>query len=210
MADCRWFPEYRRFWELFPYSEGTRVIPTIPGNHDIGLGDGIRVDRYDRFKKYFTDTNATSERLEICGFDMVLLDTPSLINTVSPDIYEPSLQFLDKPSDLRWGQGRLLFTHIPLYRPPSTDCGPNRESRLPIRVGAGHQYQNTMTLQMTNRILDTLWPVQGVFSGDDHDYCAVQHQLEGTRDLVPEYTVKSFSWAMVTSIRCLSLILIGN
>src|SRR5271156_2613010 len=124
VTECRWFPEYRRFWKLFPYSEGTRIFPTIPGNHDIGLGDGIRVDRLDRFKTQFTHTNATSDRLEICGFDMVLLDTPSLINTVSPEVYEPTLQFLDTPRDLRWGQGRLLFTHIPLYRPPNTDCGP--------------------------------------------------------------------------------------
>lgn len=173
------------------------MIPTVPGNHDIGIGDGIRADRLERFKAHFTDENATSQRLDICGFDILLLDSPSLLNTASADVYEPASQFLDNVIELLPGRGRLLFTHIPLYRPPDTNCGPDRESHLPIRVGAGHQYQNTLTPQISSRILDTLWPVQAVFSGDDHDSCVVNHDLEGTRDFVPEYTVKSFSWAMV-------------
>ena len=192
---------------MFPYFEGTRVVYSLPGNHDIGLGDGIRLDRLNRFKAHFTDENATSQRLEICGFDMVLLDSPSLLNTVSPDIYGPPSQFLDDVTELPLAQGRILFTHIPLYRPPDTNCGPFRESPRPIRVGAGHQYQNTLTPEITTRILDTLWPVQAVFSGDDHDYCLVHHELERTMELVPEYTVKSFSWAMVCLVRGLRLIL---
>jgi len=176
------------------------VIPTVPGNHDIGVADGIRADRLNRFKTHFTDRNSTSQRLEICGFDVLLLDSPSLLNTAAADVYEPTSQFLDNVTELRPGQGRLLFTHIPLYRPPDTNCGPDRESWIPIHAGGGHQYQNMLTAQISTRILDTLWPVQGVFSGDDHDSCVINHELEGTRDLVPEYTVKSFSWAMVSAV----------
>jgi ethanolamine phosphate phosphodiesterase len=134
---------------------------------------------------------------DICNFDLVLLDTSSLLNTVSPEIYEPPSNFLNEVSNSRTPYVRLLFSHIPLYRPPDTYCGPYRESSLSIRVGAGYQYQNTLDVDLTSRILDSIWPVMGVFSGDDHDSCVINHVLEGRNEEVPEYTVKSFSWAMV-------------
>ena len=195
--NARWFPEYERFWKVFPRVEGVKVVTSIPGNHDIGLGDGIHPDRLNRFTSHFTE-NSTSQIIKICNFELVLLDTSSLLNTVSPQIFEPTSSFLDYVSNLPRPYGRLLFSHIPLYRPPDTNCGPYRESPKPIRLGGGYQYQNTLDAQLTTRILDSMWPVEAVFSGDDHDYCLVQHTLEGRREQVPECTVKSFSFAMVS------------
>lgn len=193
----RWIPEYKRFQTVFPAVEGTRTITTIPGNHDIGLGDGITTSRLNRFKHHFTEQNATSQILETCNFELILLDTPSILNTNNAEIFDPPSHFLDDMPDAKPEVGRILFTHIPLFRPPDTPCGRFRESGRPIFYGGGYQYQNTMPQDISTRILDTMWPVSAVFTGDDHDYCLVNHELEGRRETVPEYTVKSFSMAMV-------------
>jgi ethanolamine phosphate phosphodiesterase len=177
--------------------EGIRTITTIPGNHDIGLGDGIQLDRLNRFTHSFTEQNATSQRFEICNFEILLLDTPSMLNTHDPAISEPPSKFLDNIPERKESVSRILFTHIPLFRPDNTPCGPFRESTRPIRSGAGYQYQNTLPQDITTQILDAVWPLNVIFSGDDHDYCLIDHSMEGRRESVPEYTVKSFSWAMV-------------
>lgn len=184
---------------MFPRVEGVKVVTSIPGNHDIGLGNGIRPDRLDRFRSHFASTNSTSRILDLCNFELVLLDTSSLLNTVSPEVYEPPSKLLDQISDSHPPYARLLFSHIPLYRPPDADCGPDRESLRPIELVAGYQYQNALDFDLTTKIFDTMWPISAIFSGDDHDSCVVQHVLEGRRERIPEYTVKSFSWAMVFS-----------
>ena len=86
-----------------------------------------------------------------------------------------------------------MLTHVPLYRPPNTDCGPFRQQSRSINQGAGYQYQNLIFESLTNYILDSIKPVL-IFSGDDHDYCEIQH---GKVDPTPEVTVNSFSFAMV-------------
>lgn len=199
-TDYRWIPEYERFWKVFPRVQGVNVVTTIPGNHDIGLGDGINPDKLYRFKSHFAG-NSTSKILTVCNFQIILLDTSSLLNTANPEIFEPTFAFLDSISNIPQPYGRLLFSHIPLYRPPDTNCGSLRESSQPIQWGGGYQYQNTLDAELTTRILDTIWPVAAIFSGDDHDYCVIQHTLEGRREQVPECTVKSFSWAMVSLLR---------
>lgn len=101
----------------------------------------------------------------------------------------------------------ILLTHVPLYRDAATPCGPLRESPNPIRIGNGYQYQNTLSGQITDQILEAVnadSSLAHVFSGDDHDYCEVVHSpskenegkqgLEGMR--LREITVKSISWAM--------------
>jgi len=83
----------------------------------------------------------------------------------------------------------ILFTHIPLYRPSGSDCGPNREYGT-IRTGRGSGYQNTLSSEISEFLTNRIRPVL-IFSGDDHDYCELQHR-GGAR----EVTVKSFSMAM--------------
>lgn len=177
------------------------MITTVPGNHDIGLGDGIRPARLNRFTSHFSSTNSTSEIWEICNSEIIILDTPSLLNTQIPNVHNRPETFLEELHDLKNGMARILFTHIPLYRPPETPCGEFRESKRPIYYGGGYQYQNTLSEEMSRRILDAMWPLNAIFTGDDHDYCLVEHTMEGRRESVPEYTVKSFSMAMVLSPR---------
>ena len=127
-TNYRWFPEYERFWKVFPRVQGVNIVTSIPGNHDIGLGNGIRTDKLNRFKSHFAG-NTTSKILAVCNFQLVLLDTPSLLNTANPEIFEPTFSWLDSISNAPQPVGRILFSHIPLYRPPDTNCGSLRLNR---------------------------------------------------------------------------------
>lgn len=106
----------------------------------------------------------------------------------------------------------ILLTHVPLYREPGTPCGPKREHWPPqkppkgqtepvnpdhrnaISVTAGYQYQNVLSNEDSAKLVQSVGNVVHVFSGDDHDYCEVEHSasLGGVREI----TVKSISMAM--------------
>ncbi|KAL9109095.1 MAG: hypothetical protein Q9227_006186 [Pyrenula ochraceoflavens] len=91
----------------------------------------------------------------------------------------------------------VLLTHVPLYRPPDSDCGPLRERGKSISISSGYQYQNVLTPSISREIIDRIGPAESVahiYSGDDHDYCDWSH-TEFTGGIA-ETTVKSMSLAM--------------
>lgn len=109
----------------------------------------------------------------------------------------------------------VLLTHVPLYRPPGTPCGPLRERYPPtnppkgqtepvfpddrnaISVTRGYQYQNVLGEKDSESLIKKVGNVVHAFSGDDHDYCEVTHSPAQAN--VPEITVKSISMAMGVS-----------
>jgi ethanolamine phosphate phosphodiesterase len=90
----------------------------------------------------------------------------------------------------------ILLTHVPLYRAPDTDCGAQREGRKSILVQGGYQYQNVLTPLISRDIISKLGveDVTQIYSGDDHDYCEIEHGEFTGR--IKEITVKSMSLAM--------------
>ena len=90
----------------------------------------------------------------------------------------------------------ILLTHVPLYRAPDTDCGAQRERGRAIPVQAGYQYQTVLTPLISKDIISKLGAeeVTQIYSGDDHDYCEVEHGEFTGR--IKEITVKSISLAM--------------
>ncbi|PIA92813.1 Cell division control protein 1 [Cercospora beticola] len=105
----------------------------------------------------------------------------------------------------------VLLSHVPLYRNPDVDCGKLRERGKAIPLSAGYQYQNVLTPSLTSIVgkkVSAAGDIVHIFSGDDHDYCDVDHRFNvGRYDdatkkehvvmrTVREVTVKSFSWAM--------------
>ncbi len=118
----------------------------------------------------------------------------------------------ETPADLP----TVLLTHVPLYREPGTPCGPLREHWPPskpaaggqddpsqpvfpdhrnaISVTRGYQYQNVLNEADSVTLVKSIGNVVHAFSGDDHDYCEVVHDVQLGH--VPEITVKSFSMAM--------------
>ncbi|KAK3341085.1 hypothetical protein B0T25DRAFT_585310 [Lasiosphaeria hispida] len=122
--------------------------------------------------------------------------------------------FEDKP---KIGRGvpelpTILLTHVPLYRPPGTPCGPLRERHPPtkplkgqtdpvapdhrnaISVTRGYQYQNVLSESDSAELVKKVGNVVYAFSGDDHDYCELTHDAKQAN--VPEITVKSISMVM--------------
>ncbi|KAH9873531.1 hypothetical protein IAQ61_004155 [Plenodomus lingam] len=108
----------------------------------------------------------------------------------------------------------ILLTHVPLYRPPGTPCGPLREhwpptppppgqppfevdDRNAISVRGGYQYQNVLSRELSSSITEKIGDISYAFSGDDHDYCEVLHRgYASAGGGIREITVKSLSWAM--------------
>lgn len=106
----------------------------------------------------------------------------------------------------------LLLTHVPLYRPPGTPCGPMREhwpptkppkgqtepvipdNRNAITVTAGYQYQNVLNEADSVKLIKSVGNVVHAFSGDDHDYCELTHSK--AQEHVKEITVKSIGMNM--------------
>lgn len=89
-----WFREYDRFGRIFfdPWLRGTQVprdgycgrkmLTSLPGNHDLGFGVGIRLPVRKRFNAYFGDGN----RVDVIGnHTFVSLDTVSLSASGQPD-----------------------------------------------------------------------------------------------------------------------------
>jgi ethanolamine phosphate phosphodiesterase len=155
------------------------------------MSDSVSFTALSRFRKYFGDT---SSEVSAGDFKIVLLDTVSLSAEERPSIFRHPQQFLESLRSSKPATPRILLTHVPLYRPRGTTCGPLRESKTPIRSGKGYQYQNILKSGLSKKVVDVVHPVV-VFSGDDHDYCYVEHDYGGLK--IPEHTVKSFSWAMV-------------
>lgn len=109
-----WMKEYARFSRIFfdPWLRGERpgrkIVAGLPGNHDLGLGTGIRIPVRERFQAYFGNGN----RFDIVGnHSFVSLDTVSLSAKGQPN-QVPSEQGLSAEAHSRdvW-EPTELFLH---------------------------------------------------------------------------------------------------
>ena len=78
-----WLKEYKRFARIFfntwlrggQGQDDRKIVAGLPGNHDLGLGNGIRLPVRNRFQAYFGNGN----RIDVVGnHTFVSLDTVSL------------------------------------------------------------------------------------------------------------------------------------
>lgn len=189
-TDAYFYTQLARFKSIFfrdDYPVGKRMFVQVPGNHDFGWADGVKVASKQRFTKEFGPPNSV---VTINGVDFIMVDAPSLGASHSSAIREEALSFIDSLSHTH-PRPRVLLSHIPLYRDPNTKkCGPLREGS-PFRLQAGYQYQTVLDSEVSRWLIDSVKP-DLVFSGDDHDYCDITHFEGGPR----EVTVKSISMAM--------------
>lgn len=191
--------QYNRFNKIFynnynkRYVQNTNWFTNLPGNHDIGFGDLINTNTRQRFIEHFGDQQIKT----INGADLIMLDTPSLsslneaINAKSKEFLISNFQNQPKTNH------RILLSHVPLYRDPETSCGLYRETKKFDVLGHGYQYQNSLKPDISKYLLDLVQP-DLIFSGDDHDYCDVNHHItDGEHEQnFREITVKSISLAM--------------
>jgi hypothetical protein len=264
-GDKYWLNEYDRFGNIFfdqnqvtggrPAHKVKKFVASLPGNHDLGFGNGVQVPVRNRYQAYFGE----GDRIDVVGnHTFVSIDAVSLSAMgqpdSSPELWNSTMQFLDNAQHLkhkavraelneqqgliqhrRWAHavthphdlGRqptkeelakeskpefptILLSHVPLYRPEGTPCGPLREKYPPkapnlkhdkpnaIRIAGGYQYQNVLTQEISTTVAQKIGNIGHAFSGDDHDYCEVVHSDYASRHDrgIREITVKSISWAM--------------
>lgn len=195
--DKMWLKEYQRFNKIFPKKVNRKTIQSLPGNHDIGF-EKIDYDVAKRFSTFFGESN---DYHELGNHSIILLDSISLSHT-DPKIKKPAMDFLNTLNDKLNSQfPRILLTHVPLYRFNDKQlCGPLRESKSLFPMQKGKQYQTIIDYDVTQSILGTVHP-DIIFSGDDHDYCDVQHSYtyNGQEKLAREITMKTAS--MTNGIR---------
>lgn len=187
----------------------------LPGNHDIGWGDGVSESSVDKWNSWWGMRNRI---VEWNGWEIVLLDDISLAQGDSiggssiGGVGEESRNFVkDLGNDVKH-KPRVLFTHVTLWRDVKTQtCGPERESHKDFPVVRGHQYQTVVDSETSAFILSNIRP-DLVFAGDDHDYCQVEHiyfDKEGKEAKAIDVNVKSISMAMGISKPAVQLLTLG-
>jgi hypothetical protein len=90
-----WMKEYRRFVKLFfdnwklggttsaASPHGRKIFASLPGNHDLGFGNGIQLPVLERFRAYFGE----GSRVDIIGnHTFVSVDSVSLSAMDQPDL----------------------------------------------------------------------------------------------------------------------------
>ncbi|KAI5481041.1 CDC1p [Pseudohyphozyma bogoriensis] len=198
-----------RFHLLFPlprspspqgsHSSLSPPIPTIylPGNHDLGLhlpSSSLASYARERFTAAFGEVMGEKEWN---GWSVVWVDSMGLLEQGEEG--KEAREWVEdvgaRPNTLP----RILLTHIPLYRPADTSCGPAREHAGGIHEGSGRNYQTELDTVTSEWLLRTLGPTL-VYSGDDHDSCIITHPTPrgsppSTPSTIIETTVKSLSMA---------------
>ncbi|KAJ2608078.1 hypothetical protein H4S08_004585, partial [Coemansia sp. RSA 1365] len=193
--DTQWIEEHHRYNSIFRNRHPDKMrVYDMAGNHDIGIGNTIVPHAIERFRHYIGPLNRV---LHIGSHQIILLDTLTLehddpkVNNSTRALVEwlRDSQHHDPP------QSRLLFTHVPMWRPEGTNCGPLRQGEFPyLRDRRGYQFRDQLFENTTKYLLDAIQP-DAVFSGDDHDTCTVEHPIPSLGRNVTEYTIGAFGWA---------------
>jgi len=195
LEDAQWTDDLQRFARIFHLQSQVAKLPTtntlryyyIPGNHDIGLGNHIIPEAYARFVDTFGKPNWG---IKLNAATFIGIDSSSLLGGSAGSVIDTTIitdakgedewhqnakQFIDSISMARGNlTSRILLTHMPMYRPAGTACGPWRGSTRMVDQGSGYQYQNLIDAETSQWILDRIDPVM-ILSGDDHDWCHVEH-----------------------------------
>ncbi|KAJ2134505.1 hypothetical protein GGH17_002782, partial [Coemansia sp. RSA 788] len=176
----------------------------MAGNHDIGIGNTIVQNALQRFHEYVGPTN---QILDIGGHQIILLDTLTL-ESDNKDVRKSTQQTIDWLQTERTEmqpKPRILFTHVPMWRPPNTNCGPLRQTPYAMLSRSGYQFRDQLFQNTTELLLNAIQP-HAVFSGDDHDTCTISHVIPSTNKLVTEYTIGAFGWASGVPIASYALL----
>ncbi|KAF3273374.1 hypothetical protein TWF970_009156 [Orbilia oligospora] len=148
MNDAYWHHEYERFQRLFPNAPGVLTIKSLPGNHDLGFGKGIKPAVYERFRTYFGETNSV---WEIGNHSFVLADTVSMSDDrQSADGWRvggKAKQWLDE-----YGKGM----HQPVPRTPVPRKLMSQQIQLANEKDTGDQGQPPPQQNMFNRRLPSI------------------------------------------------------
>ncbi|XP_072981002.1 uncharacterized protein C630.12 isoform X1 [Typha angustifolia] len=201
LSDEEWQESLSRFKHIFGLYDHKRSagIPIyyLSGNHDIGYGafHSQHPEVINRYEKEFGDRNY---RFSFGKVDFIVVDAQTL-DAGKEQGKETTLswEFIRNISNDVKSNPRILLTHIPLYRPDDTPCGPYRSSPVINQrvsyaaLGQGITYQNYLSKETSEHLLDIIRPAL-VLSGHDHDHCTVVHSTPFGS--ITEHTVGTLSW----------------
>ncbi|KFK35701.1 hypothetical protein AALP_AA4G025800 [Arabis alpina] len=200
LPEDEWEESLSRFKHVFGMNSEGKVgdVPTfyIPGNHDIGYSRvaSHKLDVIDRYEKVFGNRN---RRFMIGNVEFISIDAQAIDGNPQKDLALEVWKFVQNVSSDATSHPRVLLTHIPLYRPDQTPCGPHRRaSVIDQRFWRHFQdqeviYQNYVSQESSKKLLEMIKPVL-VLSGHDHEQCTVTHKSE--TGSVTEHTLGTISW----------------
>ncbi|KAL8235241.1 hypothetical protein R6Q59_021341 [Mikania micrantha] len=200
LSDEEWQDSLNRFRHIFDIKALERItnnrVYFLSGNHDIGYAayHSHKPQVISRYEKVFGLRNYHFGAGEV---EFVAVDAQTLDGHSQQSLASASWSFVNNVFRDSLSPPRVLLTHIPLYRPDWTPCGSKRSS--PIinqRISRATydqeiMYQNYLTEETTNKLLDSIKPVL-VLSGHDHDQCTVTHLAK--HGAVLEQTLGTISW----------------
>lgn len=200
LPEEEWYESLSRFKHVFGMNSQGQAgdVPTfyISGNHDIGYSRvaSHKLDVISRYEKAFGSRN---RRFVIGSTEFVSIDAQAIDGNPQKELASEVWKFVQNVSSDAKSHPRVLLTHIPLYRPDQTPCGPHRASSVIDQRLWRHfkdqevMYQNYITAESSKRLLELIKPTL-VLSGHDHDQCTLTHKSEAGS--VTEHTLGTISW----------------
>ncbi|KAK6267795.1 hypothetical protein QUC31_011955 [Theobroma cacao] len=209
LSDKEWQESLSRLKHMFGLSTeeiySSIKVYHLPGNHDIGYSS-LQSHKPEVVGRYEKEFGSRNYRFVVGKVEFIAVDAQTLDGTLTyasftanrqGSVASASWDFVSNVSSDHQLYPRVLLTHIPLYRPDWTDCGPHRSSPI-INQRLLHsipdqeiRYQNYVSEESSNQLLNLIKPVL-VLSGHDHDQCTVAH--ESKSGSVKEHTLGTISW----------------
>lgn len=216
LSDEEWQDSFSRFRHIFGLNAQGKYtdmqVYYIPGNHDIGYESlhSLKPEVIQRYEETFGTRNY---RFMVGTVDFIAVDAQTLDGHPQNHLTSKTWDFVKHPTNYlgssTWDvvknisvdvvRPKVLLTHIPLYRPDDTYCGPDRNSPV-INQRVHHtvngnsndiSYQNYVSEESSKFLLDTIKP-KFILSGHDHDQCTITHQSK--YGPVIEHTLGTISW----------------
>jgi hypothetical protein len=157
----------------------------LPGNHDVGLGDGRDTSTFAR-SRYRAAFGPLAQHVVLGGHSLLMVDAPALVDEDWRREQAGESRFDGLPQDLHFLKHMrmqhtpgtrsfhphtddffniillpdaplILLSHIPLYRFPNSSCGPLRE-RGSIPAVRGNGYQTQLSLETSRMLLEEFRP----------------------------------------------------
>ncbi|CAI9114530.1 OLC1v1015273C1 [Oldenlandia corymbosa var. corymbosa] len=216
LSDDEWQESLSRFKHIFnlnmlQQNTNTKVY-FLSGNHDVGYA-AVLSKMPEVTRRYEKEFGARNYRFKLGQVDFVTIDSQTLDGNAQEDVTATTWKFISNVSEDPSSTSRVLLTHIPLYRPNETSCGPYRASSIinqRITRSPGDQqilYQNYVTEKSSNNVLNSIRPAL-ILSGHDHDQCTVTHMAK--HGPVKEHTVGTVSWQQGNLFPSFMLLSVSN
>ncbi|KAL5062535.1 hypothetical protein RYX36_024272 [Vicia faba] len=201
LSDEEWKESFNRFKHIFGLNAqgkyNDKQVYFISGNHDIGY-ESLHYAKPKVIGRYEETFGIRNYKFTVGKVDFIAVDAQMLDGHPQKHLTSQVWEFVKNISVDNVIHPRVLLTHIPLYRPDGTYCGPDRSypiinqaiDRAAYDKSGDIIYQNYVSKKSSKYLLDTIKP-KLILSGHDHDQCTITHQSKSGP--VKEHTLGTIS-----------------